>query len=131
MIRVINRIVQQDSGSIRFNGDLMTDKDLIQIGYLPEEIGLYKTMKDENHAVFLAELRGLSKKDAKIKVDYWFEKYNIDDWRRKRVEELSKGMAQKVQFICSVLHEPKLLILDEPFSGFDPLNVELIKQELK
>ena len=130
MIRVINRIVQQDSGSIRFNGDLMTDKDLIQIGYLPEERGLYKTMKVENHAVFLAQLRGLSKKDAKIKVDYWFEKYNIDDWRRKRVEELSKGMAQKVQFICSVLHEPKLLILDEPFSGFDPLNVELIKQEL-
>ena len=130
LIRIINRIVQQDSGSVRFEGNLMTDNDLIHIGYLPEERGLYKRMTVENHAVFLGRLRGLSKKDVLVKLDYWFEKFNINSWRKKRIEELSKGMAQKVQFICAVLHEPKLLILDEPFSGFDPINVELIKQEL-
>lgn len=130
MIRIINRIVDADSGHIRFNGDLMTDNHLIQIGYLPEERGLYKIMKVEAHAMLLARLRGLNKKDAQQKIDYWFDKFGINDWRNKRIEELSKGMAQKVQFICTVLHEPKLLILDEPFSGFDPLNVELIKQEL-
>ena len=130
MIRVINRIVQQDSGSVRFDGNLMTEKDLQHIGYLPEERGLYKNMTVEAHAIFLARLRGLSKKDAKIKIEYWFDRFGINDWRKKRIEELSKGMAQKVQFICTVLHEPELLILDEPFSGFDPINVELIKQEL-
>ncbi len=130
LIRVINRIVQQDSGSVRFDGNLMTEKDLQHIGYLPEERGLYKNMTVEAHAIFLARLRGLSKKDAKIKIEYWFDRFGINDWRKKRIEELSKGMAQKVQFICTVLHEPKLLILDEPFSGFDPINVELIKQEL-
>ena len=130
LIRVINRIVQQDSGSIRFNGNLMTEKDLANIGYLPEERGLYKSMTVEAHAVFLGRLRGLSKSDVKIKIDYWFNRFGIDAWRKKRIEELSKGMAQKVQFICTVLHEPSLLILDEPFSGFDPINVELIKQEL-
>lgn len=130
LIRVINRIVTPDSGHIRFEGDLMTDKHLEQIGYLPEERGLYKNMTVQDHAMFLGRLRGLSKTDVKQKVDYWFDKFNINDWRKKRIEELSKGMAQKVQFICAVLHEPKLLILDEPFSGFDPINVELIKNEL-
>lgn len=130
MIRIINRIVAADSGSVRFDGDIMTDRDLFHIGYLPEERGLYRSMTVEKHALFLARLRGLSKSDAQTKIDYWFDRFEIDPWRKKRIEELSKGMAQKVQFICTVLHEPKLLILDEPFSGFDPVNVELIKQEL-
>ena len=130
MIRVINRIVESDSGSVRINGDLMVNDDLKQIGYLPEERGLYKNMTVEAHAMFLGRLRGLSKADVNTKIDYWFDRFEINDWRKKRIEQLSKGMAQKVQFICTVLHEPKLLILDEPFSGFDPVNVELIKQEL-
>jgi ABC-2 type transport system ATP-binding protein len=130
LIRIINRIIEPDSGHVRINGDLMTQKHLAQIGYLPEERGLYKTMTVQEHAVFLARLRGLSKADANRLLDQWLEKFNIGDWRKKRIEELSKGMAQKVQFICTVLHEPKLLILDEPLSGFDPINVELIKQEL-
>ena len=130
LIRVINQIVEADSGSVRFKGDLMTENDLVKIGYLPEERGLYRGMTVEAHALFLARLRGLSKKDAETKIDYWFDRFEINEWRKKRIEELSKGMAQKVQFICAVLHEPSLLILDEPFSGFDPVNVELIKQEL-
>ena len=130
MIRVINRIVESDSGSVRINGDLMVNDDLKQIGYLPEERGLYKNMTVEAHAMFLGRLRGLPKADVNTKIDYWFDRFEINDWRKKRIEQLSKGMAQKVQFICTVLHEPKLLILDEPFSGFDPVNVELIKQEL-
>lgn len=130
LIRVINRIVEQDTGSVRFDGDLMTQQDLFKIGYLPEERGLYKNMTVHAHAMFLARLKGLSKKDAETKIDYWFDRFKIDQWRKKRIEELSKGMAQKVQFICTILHEPKLLILDEPFSGFDPVNVELIKQVL-
>ncbi|HIP32156.1 MAG TPA: ABC transporter ATP-binding protein [Crocinitomicaceae bacterium] len=130
LIRIINRIVEQDKGSIRFEGNLMTEKDLLHIGYLPEERGLYKSMTVQNQVLFLGRLRGLSKKDTLAKIDYWFDKFKINDWRKKRIEELSKGMAQKIQFICAVLHEPKLLILDEPFSGFDPINVELIKQEL-
>lgn len=130
LIRIINRIVSPDSGSVRFDGDLMTDRDLFHIGYLPEERGLYRSMSVEKHALFLARLRGLSKVDAQTKINYWFERFGIDAWRKKRIEELSKGMAQKVQFVCTVLHEPKLLILDEPFSGFDPVNVELIKKEL-
>ena len=130
MIRVINRIVESDSGSVRINGDLMVNDDLKHIGYLPEERGLYKNMTVEAHAMFLGRLRGLPKADVNTKIDYWFDRFEINDWRKKRIEQLSKGMAQKVQFICTVLHEPKLLILDEPFSGFDPVNVELIKQEL-
>ena len=130
LIRVINRIITPDSGHVRFQGELMSDKHLGSIGYLPEERGLYRNMTVEDHAIFLGRLRGLSKADVKQKIDYWFEKFQINDWRKKRIEELSKGMAQKVQFICTVLHEPKLLILDEPFSGFDPINVELIKNEL-
>lgn len=130
LIRIINRIIEPDHGSIRFDGDIMTQQDLAKIGYLPEERGLYRNMTVEDHAIFLGRLRGFSKKDLKTKIDYWFDRFEINDWRKKRIEELSKGMAQKVQFIYTVLHEPKLLILDEPFSGFDPINVELIKQEL-
>jgi ABC-2 type transport system ATP-binding protein len=116
LIRVINRIIQPDSGHVRFKGDLMTQQHLSQIGYLPEERGLYRSMTVEDHALFLGQLRGLSKNDVKAKFDYWIERFEIGDWKRKRIEEL--------------LHEPSLLILDEPFSGFDPINVELIKQEL-
>jgi ABC-2 type transport system ATP-binding protein len=130
LIRIINRIIEPDKGHIRINGDIMTQQHLSMIGYLPEERGLYRTMTVEDHALFLGQLRGLSKKDVKTQLNYWLEKFEIKDWRKKRIEELSKGMAQKVQFICTVLHEPKLLILDEPLSGFDPVNVELIKQEL-
>jgi ABC-2 type transport system ATP-binding protein len=130
LIRIINRIVEPDKGHIRINGDLMTQQHLSMIGYLPEERGLYRTMTVQDHALFLGQLRGLSKKDVKNQLEYWLEKFKIADWRNKRIEELSKGMAQKVQFVCTVLHEPKLLILDEPLSGFDPVNVELIKQEL-
>lgn len=130
LIRIINRIVEQDSGSVRINGDLMTEQHLRQVGYMPEERGLYKTMTVESHALFLGQLRGLGKRDVQTKLNYWLEKFDILDWRKKRIEELSKGMAQKVQFVCTVLHEPDLLILDEPYSGFDPVNVELIKSEL-
>lgn len=130
LIRIINKIIIPDKGSVRFNGDLMSQKHLADIGYLPEERGLYKNMTVESHALFLGQLRGLTKMDVKQKLDYWLEKFKIQNWRDKRIEELSKGMAQKVQFICTVLHEPNLLILDEPFSGFDPINIELIKQEL-
>lgn len=130
LIRIINQIIEPDSGHVRFQGDLMTRKHLSEIGYLPEERGLYRSMTVQDHAVFLGRLRGLSTTDVHKQLDYWFDKFGMNDWRKKRIEELSKGMAQKVQFVCTVLHEPKLLILDEPFSGFDPINVELIKQEL-
>lgn len=130
LIRVINRIVEPDSGAVRINGAIMTRKHLEMIGYMPEERGLYKSMTVEDHAVFLGRLRGLSKHDVTAKLNYWLDKFEISDWKKKRIEELSKGMAQKVQFICTVLHEPELLILDEPYSGFDPINMELIKSEL-
>lgn len=130
LIRIINRIIQPDKGSVFIDGDILSQKHLAQIGYLPEERGLYKTMTVENQAIFLGQLRGLSKSDIQTTLNYWLDKFEIQAWRKKRIEELSKGMAQKVQFICTVLHNPSLLILDEPFSGFDPLNVELIKQEL-
>jgi ABC-2 type transport system ATP-binding protein len=130
LIRIINQIIEQDSGTVRLNGNLMTQQHLATIGYMPEERGLYKSMTVENHAILLGQLRGLNKHDVKIKLNYWLDKFQIADWKKKRIEELSKGMAQKVQFICTVLHEPDLLILDEPYSGFDPVNVELIKQEL-
>jgi len=130
LIRIINRIVEQDRGTVRFRKELMNDKHLAQIGYLPEERGLYRNMTVEDHAMFLGRLRGMSRQDVRTNLNYWLEKFGIGDWRKKRIEELSKGMAQKVQFICTVLHEPQLLILDEPFSGFDPINVELIQQEM-
>lgn len=130
LIRIVNQIVDQDSGVVRFNGELQQRRHLSRIGYLPEERGLYRSMTVENQALFFGALRGMSKADCKRSLAHWLEKFGISDWNKKKIEELSKGMAQKVQFICSVLHEPELLILDEPFSGFDPMNVELIKQEL-
>jgi ABC-2 type transport system ATP-binding protein len=131
LIRVINRIIEPDEGTVRFDGHLMIKDDLKRIGYLPEERGLYKDMTVESHAMFLGKLRGLEKKDIRSKMAFWFDTFDMNGWRKKRIEELSKGMAQKVQFMCAVLHEPDLLILDEPFSGFDPVNVELIKKQLK
>jgi ABC-2 type transport system ATP-binding protein len=130
LIRVINRIVEPEKGTIKFRGELFKSKDLADIGYLPEERGLYKTMTVFDHAMFLGRLRRMSKSDVNTNLNYWLEKFEIASWKNKRIEELSKGMAQKVQFICAVLHQPKLLILDEPFSGFDPVNVELIQNEL-
>lgn len=131
LIRIINQIIEPDKGHLSFQGKMMTSEHLKQIGYLPEERGLYKTMTVEAHALFLGQLRGIPKKDVEKQLTYWLEKFGIESWRKKRIEELSKGMAQKVQFICTVLHDPDLLILDEPFSGFDPINVELIREELK
>ena len=130
MIRIINQISGPDSGRIFFNGEPLAPRHIAQIGYLPEERGLYKKMKVGEQALYLARLRGLSKQDALIQLKYWFDKFDIGSWWHKKVEELSKGMAQKVQFITTVLHQPKLLILDEPFSGFDPINANLIKGEI-
>lgn len=131
LIRIINQIVQADKGFLRYDGKLMTEEHLRQIGYLPEERGLYKTMEVLEQLVFLARLRGMSKESALKNANYWLDKFEIKDWSKKKIEELSKGMAQKVQFIAAIVHEPELLILDEPLSGFDPLNVELILRELK
>ncbi len=130
LIRIINQIIEPDTGVVRFRKDLMNRRHLSQIGYLPEERGLYKTMTVQGHAEFLGKLRGMSARDIRKNLNYWLEHFSIEDWRKKRIEELSKGMAQKVQFICTVLHQPELLILDEPFSGFDPINTELIRKEL-
>lgn len=129
-IRIINQITAPDSGCVTFDGEPLQQKHISQIGYLPEERGLYKKMKVGEQALYLAQLKGLSKKEAKEKLHYWFKRLDITAWWDKKVEELSKGMAQKVQFITTVLHEPKLLIFDEPFSGFDPVNTELIKNEI-
>ncbi len=131
LIRIINQIIEPEKGEVRFQGELMKRKHLAELGYLPEERGLYKTMTVYDHAMFLGRLRRMSKDEVNKSLNYWLEKFDIASWKNKRIEELSKGMAQKVQFICAVLHEPKLLILDEPFSGFDPVNVELIQNELK
>ncbi len=130
LIRVINQIIQANSGVVRFDGEIMTQAHVRKIGYLPEERGLYKSMKVKDQMIFLAKLRGLSSHAADIQVNFWLDKMGITDWSNKRIEQLSKGMAQKVQFICAILHDPKFVILDEPFSGFDPINVELIKQEI-
>lgn len=130
LIRIINQITLPDEGQIEFDGKPLAPDDVHYIGYLPEERGLYKRMKIGEQALYLAQLKGLSKSDAKRKLNYWFEKFEIGQWWNKRVEELSKGMAQKLQFIITVLHEPKLLIFDEPFSGFDPINANLIKDEI-
>ncbi|WP_183114800.1 ABC transporter ATP-binding protein [Flagellimonas pelagia] len=129
-IRIINQITHQDAGEIFFNGEHLSPKHIAQIGYLPEERGLYKSMKVGEQALYLAQLKGLSKHDAKERLKYWFERLNIGDWWNKKIQELSKGMAQKIQFIVTVLHEPKLLIFDEPFSGFDPINANIIKDEI-
>lgn len=130
LIRIINHITAPDNGQVLFNGHRLTQADVEHIGYLPEERGLYKKMKVGEQAVFFARLKGLSKQDAVRELRRWFEKFDILSWWDKKVEELSKGMAQKVQFIITVLHRPQLLIFDEPFSGFDPINATLLKEEI-
>ena len=130
LIRIINQITFPDNGSIYFDGKLLKPEHISQIGYLPEERGLYKSMKVGEQALYLAQLKGLSKADAKKRLKYWFERLEIGDWWNKKIQELSKGMAQKIQFVVTVLHEPKLLIFDEPFSGFDPINANIIKEQI-
>jgi ABC-2 type transport system ATP-binding protein len=130
MIRIINQIIAPDEGKLFFNNEALDPKHISNIGYLPEERGLYKKMKVGEQALYLAQLKGLSKKDAKKALDYWFEKFELQGWWNKKIEELSKGMQQKVQFIVTILHKPELLIFDEPFTGFDPVNANLIKDEI-
>ena len=130
LIRIINQITAPDTGELFFQGRPMKSDDISQIGYLPEERGLYKKMKVGEQALYLAQLKGMSKRDALKNLKFWFEKFEIQAWWGKKVQELSKGMAQKVQFITTVIHQPKLLIFDEPFSGFDPINTNLIKNEI-
>ena len=130
LIRIINRITMATSGEVWFNGRLITDDDVSHIGYLPEERGLYRKMKVGDQAMYLAQLRGMSSRDAARELKAWFVRFGIQDWWNKKVEELSKGMAQKVQFITTVVHKPSLMILDEPFSGFDPVNADLIRKEI-
>lgn len=130
LIRIINQITGPDSGKLFFKDRKLEPADMNRIGYLPEERGLYKKMKVGEQAVYLARLKGVSKHDAIQQLKAWFEKFGIEEWWDRKVEELSKGMAQKVQFITTVLHEPEMLIFDEPFSGFDPINVELLKKEI-
>lgn len=130
LIRIINQITGPDSGEVLFKGKKLGPKDIEHIGYLPEERGLYKKMTVSDQVMYLARLKGLSKPEAKKRMQFWFEKFEMQGWMKKKVEELSKGMQQKVQFIVTVIHQPELLILDEPFSGFDPINAELIKNEI-
>ena len=130
LIRIINHITAPDAGEVIFDGRPLTADDVKHIGYLPEERGLYKKMKVGEQAIFFARLKGLDKRDAEKRLKEWFERMEIGNWWNKKVEELSKGMAQKVQFIITVLHRPKLLIFDEPFSGFDPINANILKREI-
>lgn len=130
LIRIINQILYPDAGQVLFNGEKLASKHIGQIGYMPEERGLYKSMKVQEQALYLGQLKGLSKSDAKRNMNEWLERLEIGDWRNKKMEELSKGMAQKVQFLVTVLHQPRLLIFDEPFSGFDPVNANLIKEQI-
>lgn len=130
LIRIINCITAPDSGEVLLNGKRLTSEDVRRIGYLPEERGLYKKMKVGEQALYLAQLKGMTRNDAQKALKFWFEKFEIQGWWNKKVEELSKGMAQKVQFITTILHKPELLIFDEPFSGFDPVNTELLKNEI-
>lgn len=130
LIRIINQITGPDKGHVEFNGRAMKADDVFSIGYLPEERGLYKKMKVGEQALYLARLKGLSRQEALKRLKHWFVKMEIQDWWDKKIEELSKGMAQKIQFVVTVIHEPKLLIFDEPFSGFDPINANLIKNEI-
>lgn len=130
LIRIINQITYPDAGQILLDGQVLNPSHIKDIGYMPEERGLYKTMKVGEQAMYLAQLKGLSKAEAKKQLDYWFDKLDIKGWWDKKIQELSKGMAQKIQFVVTVLHEPKLLILDEPFSGFDPVNANIIKDEI-
>ncbi len=130
LIRIVNQIAGPDEGQVHLDGELLKPEHIRDIGYLPEERGLYKKMKVGEQAMYLAQLKGLSKRDAYMALREWFERFEITQWWDKKVEELSKGMAQKVQFIVTVVHKPKLLILDEPFSGFDPINTNLVKSEI-
>lgn len=130
LIRIINRIAFPNNGQVLFQGRPITQEDVYRIGYMPEERGLYRKMKVGEQALYLAELKGMSEREALTELKKWFVRFGIEDWWRKKVSELSKGMAQKVQFITTVVHRPSLLILDEPFSGFDPVNAELIRQEI-
>jgi len=130
LIRIINRITGPDEGALYFRGEKLQQHHISRIGYLPEERGLYRKMKVGEHAIYLARLKGLSKQEAVRRLREWFDRFGIGNWWNKKVEELSKGMQQKVQFIVTVLHEPELLIFDEPFSGFDPINVSILKEEI-
>jgi ABC-2 type transport system ATP-binding protein len=130
LIRIINQITGPDEGEIFFNGEKLNQSHINKIGYLPEERGLYKKMEIGEQMLYLAQLKGLSRAEAAKRIKFWFEKMGMQDWWKKKVEDLSKGMQQKVQFVATVLHEPELIILDEPFSGFDPVNAEIIKDEI-
>ena len=130
LIRIINRITIPSGGTILFDGRPITQEDVEKIGYLPEERGLYRKMRVGDQAIYFAQLKGMSAKDAKVELMQWFKRFGIESWWNKKVEELSKGMAQKVQFITTVVHKPSLLILDEPFSGFDPVNAQVIREEI-
>ena len=130
LIRIINRITIASGGEVYFQGHPITEEDVSRIGYLPEERGLYRKMKVGEQAMYLAQLKGMSAREAAVELKKWFVRFEIQDWWNKKVEELSKGMAQKVQFITTVVHRPSLMILDEPFSGFDPVNAELIRKEI-
>ena len=130
LIRIINRITIPNSGTVLFDGRPITQDDVEKIGYLPEERGLYRKMKVGDQAMYFAQLKGMSSREAAVELKKWFVKFGIESWWNKKVEELSKGMAQKVQFITTVVHKPSLLILDEPFSGFDPVNAQLIREEI-
>jgi|SRR6218665_2053278 len=130
LIRIINQITMPDSGEVIFNGEKLSPKHVQEIGYLPEERGLYKSMKVGEQCLYLAQMKGMSKAEATKQLEYWFDRLEIKGWWNKKIQELSKGMAQKIQFVVCVLHKPKLLIFDEPFSGFDPVNANLIKDEI-
>ena len=130
LIRIITTITRADSGVVYLDGEQLSSRHPSQIGYLPEERGLYRKMKVGEHLLYLARLKGLSKIEAREAIDHWFEKFDIQDWYDKKVEELSKGMQQKIQFVATIIHDPKLLIFDEPFSGLDPINTNLIKDEI-
>jgi ABC-2 type transport system ATP-binding protein len=130
LIRIVNQIIEQDSGSVELDGRILSPDDIRKIGYLPEERGLYKKMKVWDQLIYFSRLKGLSESESKIQIKHWLEKLDIASWRDKKIEDLSKGMAQKVQFISTIVHRPSLLILDEPFSGFDPVNAEIIKNEI-
>lgn len=130
LIRILNHILTPDCGDVTFDGHPLTDNDMRHIGYMPEERGLYKKMRVGELALYLARLKGMDKQESEQALDLWLERLGIGEWRNKRIETLSKGMQQKVQFLATVMHSPKLLILDEPFSGFDPVNAEAFKQEI-
>ncbi|NIJ46444.1 ABC-2 type transport system ATP-binding protein [Wenyingzhuangia heitensis] len=131
LIRILNQIIEADRGNVFFNGKPLTARDIKTLGYLPEERGLYKNMTIEEQALYFGQLKGMTKMEAKNQLNYWLDRFDITTWKNKKIQDLSKGMAQKVQFIITVLNQPNLLILDEPFSGFDPLNAQLIADEIK